>query len=86
MDFLETLEIAGQYDDTLPSTDPRFRRSVLLIHDDGSIFIIKSSFLMKKDEWLVVFSEHHPFSIYHVDSLISYRELLPIAPTLEELP
>jgi hypothetical protein len=45
MTFEEVLKRAGEYDDSLRADDLRFRRSVLLVHEDGSIFLISSAFL-----------------------------------------
>jgi hypothetical protein len=86
MTYREAKEYADKYDASLLATDPRFRRSVLLIHEDGSIFHINSAFLMQKDEWLFVFSEHHSYRVFGKDDLLSYSEMNRIYTQIEELP
>ena len=80
-------EMAKAYDKKLLATDPRFQRSIKIIHEDGSVFFIRNAFLMKyKDktiehrehdadnfnEWLIFFSEHNGFDVFHADDIIGY--------------
>lgn len=78
MTFHEVLKWAGEYDDELCVDDPRFKRSVMLIHQDGSIILTGSAFLVREEEWVIVFSESHSYTVYHCEDLISYnQEWLP---------
>ena len=80
-------EIAKIYDKKLLATNPRLRRSVKIVHEDGSVFFIRNAFLMKyKDktmerrehdadnfnEWLIFFSEHNGFDVFHMDDIKYY--------------
>jgi hypothetical protein len=48
----------------LKATDPRFQRSVMVIHQDGSVFAISNAFLVKVSLWTIMFSEHNGFKIW----------------------
>jgi len=77
---------AEAYDSTLLATDPRFRRVVILEHEDGSYLQFDSAFLMRVDrEWIVCFTEHHGFHVYHADDLFAYSQYERLN-VLEELP
>lgn len=85
MNLREAEAKASEYDKTLLATDPRFRRSVVLYHEDGSTFHWDSAFLMRKEEWIMVFTEHHRFHVYHADD-VEYRQFQRIYDLVEELP
>jgi len=74
------------YDKGLLATDPRFRREVTIIHEDGSYFHWRDAFLMKLDDWIVCFTEHHGFHIFHFSDLDSYWESERRHAALEEVP
>jgi len=79
--------IAEAYDHHLLATDPRFRREVTLIHEDGSITHFDSSFLLRiRTEWIVAFTEHHGLHIYHQDDLLLFWESERRHVPIEELP
>lgn len=78
--------IAEAYDHQLLATDPRFRRSVTLMHEDGSYLHFDSAFLMRiQSEWIACFTEHHGLHIYHVDDLTNYWEAEDRHVTIEEM-
>ncbi len=79
-------QIAADYDEALLASDPRFRRSVSIIHEDGSSFHFDSAFLMSKDEWIICFSEHYGFHIYSADELMAYWQTVMVHDPIEELP
>lgn len=61
---------AQNYDATLRADDKRFQRSVTMIHEDGTTLNFQSAFLMTVDqEWIVVFTEHHSYHVYHKEDL-----------------
>jgi len=74
------------YDKALLATDPRFRRSVVIIHEDGTILNFQNAFLMKTDDWIVCFTEHFGFHIFHYSDLDSYSEFERRYQALEEIP
>lgn len=77
---------AEAYDATLLATDLRFRRVVILEHEDGSYLQFDRAFLMMCErEWLICFTEHHGFHVYHKDDLFAYSQYERIS-ALEELP
>lgn len=80
-------EKAEEYDKQLLATDPRFRRNVILEHEDGSYMHYDSAFLMRvESEWIACFTEHHGVHIYHASDLFAYSEYERRYVALEELP
>jgi hypothetical protein len=79
-------ERAEEYDKTLLATDPRFRRIVILEHEDGSYLQFDKAFLMRVGkEWIACFTEHHGVHVYHAEDLFAYSQFERVN-TLEELP
>lgn len=85
MNYHEAMGRAGAYDNNLLATDPRFGRSVLIVHEDGSIFHIDSAFLMQQDTWLFMFSEHFSYKVFSKGDLLSFTELKKSHDPIEEL-
>lgn len=48
----------------LKATDPRFTRSVMVIHQDGSVFAVSNAFLARVSLWTIMFSEHNGFKMW----------------------
>jgi len=81
-------KIAEDYNGKLLSTDPRFKRSVTLIHMDGSFFHYSHAFLMQAgptNSWVIVFTEHHGVHIYDIEDFRSFYQSERSHETLEEL-
>jgi len=90
-------KIAESYDKKLLANDPRFRREVSIIHEDGSINHYDSAFLMKiadnhisqlttkESYWIICFTEHHGLHIEHSDDLLLYWESKKLHLPIEEL-
>lgn len=74
MNVDQVREIAKKYDESLQATDERFNRNVVLLHHDGTYMRIMRAFLMMHEIWLVVFTEHHGFFVYHTDDLRLYNQ------------
>ena len=74
------------YDDALRADDPRFRREVTLIHEDGTYQHITSAFLIRYGEYIVCFTEHQGTLINHASDLIAYGEAERRRDAIEELP
>jgi hypothetical protein len=59
----------------------KFRRSVLVCLDEGSIFYLSSSFvdMYENDdgEWYIIFSEHHDTKVYHKDDVAWIKQFKP---------
>lgn len=73
--FQKIKEKAEAYDKTLLATDPRFRRSVIIEHEDGSYLRFDRAFLMQVDsEWIACFTEHHGTHVYYVTDLFAYSQ------------
>lgn len=79
-------EKAEAYDKALLATDTRFQRSVRLLHEDGSVMLWNHAFLMSiENEWIVCFTEHHGFHVYHETDLIGYRQYATFISGMESL-
>ncbi len=72
MKYIEAKELALNYDAKLLATDPRFRRTVEIGHEDGSYFKWCNAFLMENEEWIFVFTEHFGFHLFDSDDLKSF--------------
>ncbi len=64
MNYKEAVELAKAYDSKLLATDPRFQQDVSFQHEDGSYFYWRNAFLMEKDKWVFVFTEHFGFHVF----------------------
>ena len=80
----EVEEIAKVYDSTLLAADPRFRRTSIIIHEEGSTFQVKNAFLVSCSNHLIMFSEHNSTLVFHKDDLYGYEQLESVH-ELEEL-
>lgn len=90
-------KVAEAYDKKLRANDPRFRRQVHIIHEDGSVTNYDSAFLMKIADkhvtmqtsdysyWIVCFTEHHGLHINHSDDLLLYWESQKLYLDIEEI-
>ena len=71
---------AAAYSDKLRADDVRLRRSVLLIHEEGTTMLFRKAFRMTTGrDYVVVFTEHHGFHIYHNDevhSLFQFQDVV----------
>lgn len=80
--YREIRKLVEKYDEKLLATDKRFRKAVQIIHEEGTTLFFENAFLMKKTVkydkgetvWIIIFTEHHGFHIYHKDDLYSYFE------------
>ena len=70
MTKIEIENIAKKYDSKLKASDKRFRGSVKIIHEDGSVFMFEHAFLMTKGDWTICFSEHCGFICFHKYDMI----------------
>jgi len=65
------VELTKRYDKTLQATDPRFYRSVMIIHqDEGTVLTYDCAFALKYESWFMIFAEHHEPQVYHEDDVI----------------
>lgn len=61
-------KLVEEYDKTLRADDPRFRKLVIVKEAHGmSTFVYQDAFVVRKDDWYCVFTEHHGFHVYHSD-------------------
>lgn len=85
MSLLEVMKLAGEYDSNLLDADQRFNHSVLLVHQDGSIFLTNNAFLMRHEEWVIVFSKDHVYQPFLQRDLISFGEYIQKLSPIERL-
>lgn len=70
----EVMKWASKKDAKLKATDKRFSHKVHVVHEDGSVFVIMDAFLEEKDDYAVVFSEHHGVLVFAKDDLVICQE------------
>ena len=65
-----------EYASHVDATDKRFRLTSHVVLEDGSVYVTKSSFLIKinttEGKWLGVISEHQMPQIYSLDEVVAY--------------
>ena len=69
----------------LKATDPRLRRWVHMIHEDGSVFTCENAFALKIDRYVAVFTEHHNYFLYD-ESEVQVRQFNRIYERISEEP
>lgn len=79
-------EKAEEYDKKLLATDSRFRRAVTIHHEDGSLLYFNRAFLLRIEDWVACFTEHHGVHVYHSSDLTSYEEHSRRHAAIEEMP
>jgi len=62
-------ERVKEYDAKLRATDPRLRRSVQVIHEEGTTMHFEWAFAVKVDNYYVIFTEHHETFVYFDDEV-----------------
>jgi hypothetical protein len=72
-------EWAKVNDEYLLATNMGFSNTILVIHEEGSTFLIKKAFLIlvivdKNNKFIVCFSEHQGFHIWAEDELVDYQQ------------
>lgn len=91
-------DVAAEIDKDLKATDPRFRHSVYLIHEEGTTLFFENAFIVRyydrlhrdwgdcsfQGEWAMVFTEHHGFHVYPLDDLVSWNQFKKVE--IEEHP
>jgi len=65
---------AAEYDRQLRADDKRFNRYVHIVHQDGSTMFFTYAFLVSVNHWLVAFTEHTGFHLFHKDDLEFYSQ------------
>jgi hypothetical protein len=61
-------ELARLHDRTLGAGDFPPGRLVLIRHADGTQLLFRYAFLLKHEDWVVVFTEHHSFHCYPTEN------------------
>lgn len=73
-----TVEKAAKYDQKLRADDPRFNRTTVVQHEDGSHFLFMNAFACKHriddpsfgpQEFIIVFTEHFGTHVYSSDEV-----------------
>jgi hypothetical protein len=77
-------EIAQAHDKMLGAGDFKSDRLVLIRHGDGTHLFFRCAFLMRLEEWVVVFSEHNGFHCYAIADLDEFAQFdeVPVIGTL----
>lgn len=77
MSYAEADSKAKEINSNLKATDPRLRRGVQVIHEEGTTLFFMYAFALRIGEYIAVFTEHHGYMVYHDDD-VSVRQFKPI--------
>lgn len=72
--YQEAYQVAKETDNKLSAYDFHPYNLVEIIHEEGTSFHFKSSFLREWKDYIFVFTEHHGIHVYHRSDLYSYGE------------
>jgi len=67
-------ELAKTIGSTLLATDVRFRRVVYLTDHCGSSLVYQPAFALRHGSYVLVFTEHHGYHVYHEEDLSFYAQ------------
>lgn len=76
--YQQTVALATSFDKKLLATDPRFNRTTVVQHEDGSHFLFMNAFAcshnashptLGRQSFVVVFTEHHGTHVYDADEV-----------------
>jgi len=73
MKAIEAFELAAEMNKTLLATDPRLRRAVKIIHDEGTVLFFDYAFAENHEDWVFIFTEHHGHHVYHESDVLVYQ-------------
>lgn len=74
MNYKEALEHIHKMDAELKADDKRFRRSVYIIHEEGTMMFYKYAFFEKHGRWYYIFTEHHKTFVYDEEDIHAIEE------------
>lgn len=69
----------------IKATDPRLRRSVRIVTDDGASLFYEDAFILKWGGWILLFTEHHEFEVFWEEDLLWCAEYQRINDEPEEV-
>jgi hypothetical protein len=68
---------AAALDEKLLATDKRLDGSVIVVHQDGSIFYFNRAFVLQYQDFAIILTEHHGPHVYATYDLKDMRALGP---------
>jgi hypothetical protein len=76
VDYKKVYSLVVAYNETLRADDVRFFNTcVRLVTDDGrQSFFSENAFLMRYEDWWIVFAEHDQPKIFHADDVVYWSE------------
>jgi hypothetical protein len=78
VEYRKMKELANKIDSKLIATDIRFKNSVKLVDEDGSVINFENAFIERKGNWIFLFCEHHSCDVFYEDDLryyVQYRKI-----------
>jgi hypothetical protein len=67
--------LVDEMDKSVRSDDPRMRRCVMIIHEDGSSMFFRNAYMQRHGNWLLVFTEHQGSHYFCINDLSDYMQL-----------
>lgn len=65
MGYHDILKYAEKLSLGLRADHPAFRRTVYLLHEEGTTFLWRYAFALRLEDWWLIFTEHHGTHVYH---------------------
>lgn len=72
--YADAFAKAKNYDAGLTAYDFHPHSSVLVFHEEGTQLFFRSAFLRKWKDYIIIFTEHHKFHVYHRTDLHAYYQ------------
>ena len=78
--YADAVAVAKERDKQLTTRDFKPGEAVILHHEEGTQLFYRSAFLERWKDWVLVFTEHHGFHVYHRSDLSYHAHVteLPI--------
>lgn len=83
MNLRDIKALVADMDLSLRADDPRFHRSVLIVHQDGSSMFFRHAFMVRHRNWLLVFTEHQGSHVFAINDLERYYTLETVCEPME---
>jgi hypothetical protein len=69
LNYSDALKAAQEHEKTLSSYAFSGYEIVVIIHEEGSVLVFRSAFALEYGAYLLIFTEHHNYHVYHKNEL-----------------
>lgn len=75
--------LVADMDLSVRSDDIRMRGSVHIIHEDGTSLFFRHAYMVRRGNWLLVFTEHQNAHYFAINDLKEYKQFVPVDAPLQ---